>query len=57
MKTREKGLTIVPVEMVVNEKGLAKLTIAIAKGKKMYDKRETLKTKDNRREMERRFEE
>lgn len=52
-KTREKGLTIVPTSMFINEKGLAKLNIAIAKGKKLYDKRETLKTKDIRREIDR----
>ena len=55
-KTREKGLTIVPIEMFINEKGLCKITISIAKGKKLYDKRETLKTKDNKREMDRRHE-
>jgi len=55
-KTREKGLTIVPIEMFINEKGFCKVTIAVAKGKKMYDKRETLKTKDNKREMDRRHE-
>jgi SsrA-binding protein len=52
-KTREKGLTIIPTLLFINEKGLAKIKIAIAKGKKLYDKRETLKTKDNRREIER----
>ena len=52
-KTNEKGLTMVPMELFVNEKGLAKLKFAIAKGKKLYDKRETLKTKDNKREMDR----
>jgi SsrA-binding protein len=52
-KTKEKGLTLIPMEMFVNDKGLAKLKFAIAKGKKLYDKRETLKTKDTRREMER----
>lgn len=56
-KTREKGLTIVPVEMFINEKGLCKVTISIAKGKKNYDKRESLKTKDNKRELDRRHEE
>ena len=55
-KTREKGLTIVPVELFINDKGFCKVTISIAKGKKNYDKRETLKTKDNKREMERRHE-
>jgi len=52
-RTREKGLTIVPTLLFINEKGLAKLNIAIAKGKKLYDKRETLKSKDTRREIER----
>ena len=52
-KTREKGLTIIPTSMFINEKGLAKLNISIAKGKKLYDKRETLKTKDVRREIDR----
>ena len=52
-KTKEKGLTMVPMELYVNEKGLAKLKFSIAKGKKLYDKRETLKTKDNMREMDR----
>ena len=52
-KTKEKGLTMVPMELFVNEKGLAKLKFSIAKGKKLYDKRETLKTKDNKREMDR----
>lgn len=52
-KITEKGLTIIPILLYINEKGLAKLTIAIAKGKKLYDKRETLKTKDTKREIER----
>jgi SsrA-binding protein len=53
VKVKDKGITIIPVELFINEKGLAKLIIAIGKGKKLYDKRETLKEKDNRREMER----
>jgi len=53
-KTKEKGLTIIPVRMFVNDKGLAKLVIAVAKGKKLYDKRESLKTKDMKRQVERR---
>lgn len=52
-KTSEKGLTIIPTLLFIDEKGLAKMKIAIAKGKKLYDKRETLKTKDTRREIER----
>ena len=52
-KVQEKGFTIIPVELFINETGLAKLKISLAKGKKLYDKRETLKTKDTKREMER----
>ena len=52
-KTQEKGLTIVPTLLFINEKGLAKLKIAIAKGKKLYDKRDSLKSKDTKREIER----
>ena len=44
-KITEKGLTIIPSLLYIDEKGLAKLTIAIAKGKKLYDKRETLDRK------------
>ncbi len=52
-KTKEKGFTIVPTLLFINDKGLAKLNISIAKGKKSYDKRESLKTKDTKREIER----
>lgn len=52
--TKETGLTIIPVKLFINEKGLAKLEISLAKGKKTYDKRQTLKEKDAKREMERR---
>jgi len=52
-KLNEKGLTLIPTFLFINDKGLAKLEIALAKGKKLYDKRETLKQKDNRRDMER----
>lgn len=50
---KEKGLTIVPVRLYINGKGLAKIDISIAKGKKLYDKRESLKLKDTKREIER----
>ena len=50
---KTKGLTIVAVRAYVAENGFAKLHIALAKGKKEYDKRETIKQKDIRREMER----
>jgi len=52
-KSQEKGLTIVAIRMFINDKGLAKLEIALAKGKKEYDKRESLKQKDANREMDR----
>lgn len=50
---KETGLTIVPTSLFINEKGLAKLNIALARGKKSYDKRDALREKDSRREMER----
>ena len=53
-KTTQKGYTIVPVEVYLN-KGLVKVQIALAKGKKLYDKREALAQKDQRREAERDF--
>jgi len=49
-KLNERGMTIIPVKLWINENGYAKLDIALAKGKKMYDKRESIKEKDNRRE-------
>ncbi|MFY7664864.1 SsrA-binding protein SmpB [Flavobacterium sp.] len=48
-----KGLTIVPLRLFTNEKGLAKLDIALARGKKTYDKRETLKASDTKRDLDR----
>ena len=50
-KVKVKGLTIIPVKLFINERGYAKLEIALARGKKFYDKREDLKLKDARREM------
>jgi SsrA-binding protein len=52
-KLKDQGITIIPTLLFVNEKGLAKLEIAVAKGKKLYDKRETLKQKDTQREIDR----
>jgi SsrA-binding protein len=52
-KTKESGLTIIPLRLFLNEKGLAKLRLALARGKKEYDKRESIKLKDARREMDR----
>ena len=48
-KLNERGMTIIPTRMWINENGYAKLDIALARGKKMYDKRESIKEKDNRR--------
>jgi SsrA-binding protein len=48
-----KGLTIVPLRLFINDKGLAKLDIALAKGKKLYDKRDTIKDRDNKRDLNR----
>ena len=50
---KEKGLTIAAVKLYINDEGLAKLRIALARGKKEFDKRQTIKEKDIRREMER----
>lgn len=52
IKVQEKGLTIIPVVLFINEKGLAKVDIALARGKHYYDKRESLKTKDSKRDIE-----
>jgi SsrA-binding protein len=52
-KLAERGFTLVPVVLFIDEKGLAKLEIALAKGKKLYDKRETIKKKDIERDLER----
>ena len=48
-----KGLTIVPLKLHTNEKGLAKLDIGLCRGKKTYDKRETLKEQDTKRDIDR----
>lgn len=52
-KVNEKGLTIIVLRIFINDRGLAKLEIALARGKREYDKREDLKKKDARRDMER----
>ncbi len=54
-KVKEKGLTIIVLRLFINDKGLAKLEIALAQGKKTFDKREDLKLKDAKREMDRRL--
>jgi SsrA-binding protein len=54
-KMQDKGLTIVPTVLFTSDSGYAKVEIAVAKGKKLFDKREDLKTKDLNREMNRKF--
>lgn len=54
-KVKDQGLTIVPVKLFINDKGFAKLNIALAKGKKAFDKRDDIKKKDLEREMNRKF--
>lgn len=50
---KDKGITVVPLRLFINDKGFAKLEIAVAKGKKLYDKRESIKEKDVKRSMDR----
>ena len=50
---KNPGFTIVPVRLFINEKGLAKLVIGVARGKHEYDKRQSLKERDDKREMDR----
>lgn len=50
---QNKGLTIIPLRLYINEKGLAKMEIALCRGKKNYDKRETIKDRDTKRDLDR----
>jgi SsrA-binding protein len=50
-KVEEKGLTLVPTRLFINDRGLAKLEIALARGKKLHDKRESIKERDVKREL------
>ncbi len=52
-KMKEKGLTLVPLRLFITQRGLAKLEIALAKGKKQFDKRESIKERDVKRELDR----
>ncbi len=52
---KESGLTIIPTTLFINEKGLAKIDIFIARGKKTYDKRQSLKEKEDKRQIDRAF--
>ena len=50
---QNKGLTIIPLKLFTNEKGIAKLEIGLCRGKKNYDKRETMKERDTKRDLDR----
>lgn len=52
-EVQSTGLTIIPLRLFINENGYAKMEIALAKGKKLYDKRETMKDRDNKRDLDR----
>lgn len=52
-EVKNTGLTIIPTKIFINEKGFAKLKIALAKGKKLFDKRETIKERENKRNLDR----
>ena len=52
-KVKEKGMSIIPIRLFINDQGKAKLEIALAKGKKIYDKRESIKEKDLQRDIAR----
>lgn len=52
-KSEEQGLTIIPIRFFISERGFAKVEIALARGKKLYDKREDIKERDVKRELQR----
>jgi SsrA-binding protein len=52
-KIKEKGLTIVPTRVFLSDRGLAKIEVALAKGKKLHDKRDTIKMREAKRELQR----
>ncbi len=52
-EVKTSGLTIIPLNLFLNDRGLAKLNVALAKGKKLYDKRESIKDRDNKRNLDR----
>ena len=54
-KVKDQGLTVIPTRLFINDKGFAKMEIALAKGKKLYDKRADIKKRDIEREMNRKF--
>ena len=54
-KLKDQGVTVVPLKVYITEKGLAKMDIALARGKKLYDKRQSLKDKDMKRDSDRKM--
>lgn len=52
-EVRNTGLTIIPLRVFINDRGLAKMEIALARGKKLYDKRETIKNRESKRKLDR----
>ena len=54
-KIKEKGYTIVPLKIFISEKGLAKMEIGLGKGKKIYDKRESIKARESDRDVKRKY--
>ena len=52
-EVKNTGLTIIPTKLFINDKGYAKLNISLAKGKKLFDKRETIKDRENKRNLDR----
>lgn len=52
-KLKDVGNTIIPLKLYINDRGLAKLQIALAKGKKLFDKRESIKDRENKRNLDR----
>lgn len=53
--SKESGFSVIPTRLFINDKGLAKLVIAVAKGKKIYDKRESIKEREDKRQIDRAF--
>jgi SsrA-binding protein len=54
-KLTDKGITLIPLHLFMSESGYAKIEISLAKGKKLYDKRESLKLKDTERDLQRKL--
>ena len=54
-KIKEKGYSIIPLKIFISEKGLAKMEIGLGKGKKLFDKRETMKERDTERDIKRKY--